>query len=338
MGKVTKIQWTNHTFNPWWGCTKVSPGCAHCYAETLDKRFGGGHWGPGAARKRTSAKNWAEPLKWNADSASGVSLGFSRARVFCASMADVFDAEVPAEWRADLWDLIRKCASLDWLLLTKRPGNIPSMLPADWGDGWPHVWPGTTVENQEEAERRIPLLVRVPARLRFLSCEPLLGPVDLCARFDLRSDGPQSNEWRDVLRGKICTESPVHGRRDFDSQRIGWVIAGGESGRGARPMHPAWARSLRDQCARAGVPFFFKQWGNYGPTSVGEARGIVLMNGKHYKTEHDWLSDPGASDSRGFSLHMPAAAVREFGKEAAGRALDGREHNEFPASPALAAT
>jgi len=175
MAKYSKIQWCTHSFNPWIGCTKVSEACDDCYAEEGDKRW---HWtsqgwGPGKPRHRTSAENWKEPLKWDrAAAASGI-----RARVFCASLSDVFDREVDPAWRSDLWDLIRQCPHLDWQLLTKRPQLIASYLPSDWGSGWPNVWLGTSVENQLRADQRIPHLVAVPAVVHFLSVEPLLGAI-----------------------------------------------------------------------------------------------------------------------------------------------------------------
>lgn len=175
MGVETKIQWTDHTFNAWWGCTKVSAGCDHCYAEAFDHRLGGAHWGAGAARKVFKDKHWSEPRRWN----EAARKAGKRARVFCSSMADVFDSEAPEGELTKLWELIRETPWLDWQLLTKRPHRIAQSLPADWGDGWPNVWLGTTVENQEQAELRIPRLLAVAARVRFLSCEPLLGQVDL---------------------------------------------------------------------------------------------------------------------------------------------------------------
>jgi protein gp37 len=217
------IEWTTHTFNPWIGCTKVSPACDHCYAEAYDKRYSGGiHWGAKAARRRTGTDNWRKPLRWNKQAA----LDGVRPRVFCASLADVFDNAVPAEWRADLWKLIRDTPNLDWLLLTKRPQNIAKMLPDDWGSGYANVWLGTTVENQTEADRRIPHLLSVSAAVKFLSCEPLLGRVDLSGY--------------------------LHG--------LSWAITGGESGPEFRHAEPDWFRLMRDQCAAANVPFLFKQW------------------------------------------------------------------------------
>lgn len=234
MAENSGIEWTTHTFNPWIGCTKVSAACDHCYAEAWDKRFGGERWGPHAPRKRT--KTWGNPVKWNRQAAETG----TRPRVFCASLADVFDnhRSIQPEWRGELWGLIRDTPHLDWLLLTKRPQNIAKMLPVNWGDGWPNVWLGTTVEDQVEADRRIPHLARVPARVRFLSCEPLLSRIETPF---LRMHFDAYGNWR-------------------EGGAIHWVITGGESGTHYRPADPDWFRSLRDQCADAGVPFLFKQW------------------------------------------------------------------------------
>jgi protein gp37 len=248
MAEATKIEWAKHTFNPWTGCTKVSPGCDHCYAEGWAKRSGHVQWGPHAPRRRTADAYWREPLKWNARAQEEG----RRARVFCASLADVFDnhASIQPQWRADLWSLIAATPHLDWLLLTKRPQNNAKMLPPTWGDGWPNVWLGTTVENQTEANRRILHLLDTPARVRFLSCEPLLGPVAL--------DMILTDEMGIYALSGIFSDGS--GPSGFSQgPGIDWVICGGESGPGARPMHPDWARSLRDQCAMEGVPFFMKQ-------------------------------------------------------------------------------
>ena len=225
MAENSAIEWTDHTFNPWVGCTKISPACDHCYAEGWAKRTGGaGLWK--GERRRTSAANWKQPLKWNRDAErSG-----SRRKVFCASLADVFDNQVPEEWRTDLWSLIVDTPSLDWLLLTKRPQNIAKMLPPVWDDGWPNVWLGTTVENQDEMAKRRGHLLAVPAAVHFLSVEPLLERVWLPAK-------------------------------DTYWYALDWVIVGGESGPGARQMNPDWARSLRDECAEMDVAFFMKQMG-----------------------------------------------------------------------------
>jgi protein gp37 len=296
----SKIEWTDHTFNPWVGCTKISPACANCYAEGWAKRTGHADLWTGE-RRRTSAENWRQPLKWNKEAAaSGI-----RRKVFCASLADVFDNQVPVRWRDDLWHYIAMTPYLDWLLLTKRPQNIAKMLPTkaaghpEWGDGWPNVWLGTTVENQTEADRRIPDLLSTPAAVRFLSCEPLLGPVDIrqwqhdygcgcgwggnsplsyCNECGWRGDnayyGEPCPECGETLADyNACPECDGH---DGDGMsfgpnslpRVDWVICGGESGPHARPMHPEWARGLRDQCKAAGVPFLFKQWGEWHPDAL----------------------------------------------------------------------
>ena len=231
MGAETAISWTDHTFNPWWGCERVSPGCQNCYAEAFAKRTGHPVWGKTADRRFFGDKHWAEPRRWNnlAEEAGKPAL------VFCSSMADVFeDRPELARWRADLWALIEATPWLIWQLLTKRPENVLDMVPAGWHGAWPrNVWVGTTAEDQARADERIPHLVRIPAPVRFLSVEPMLGPVEL------RGAG------------------------------VEWVICGGESGPRHRPFDLDWARSLRDQCAKGGVPFFFKQVGGLRPTSGG---------------------------------------------------------------------
>jgi protein gp37 len=280
----TGISWTDHTFNPWWGCTKVSEACARCYAERDAKRFRPEEtlWGPGSTRQLSSEAVWNEPRRWNRKALAGV-----RRRVFCASMADVFE-DHPAlpPFRARLWELIESTPGLDWLLLTKRPRNVSGMVPGAWTDGprapggfpwagWPRqVWIGTTVESQEHAGERLEPLLQLPAPVRFVSAEPLLGALDLSAYL-----GPA---------------------------RINWVIAGGESGHGARAMAADWARSLRDQSQRAGVAFHFKQWGEWAP--AGEVA-----------REHWPIGVPLGLDT-----------VVRWGKKAAGRTLDGRTWDEIP--------
>jgi len=258
MAKTT-IEWTasvnakgevvpGYSYNPWWGCVKVSPGCQNCYAETFAKRTGHNIWGPAATTQRRTfgEKHWQEPLKWNEDALQAG----ERRRVFCSSMADVFeDHPQLIDERLRLWKLIDQTPQLDWLLLTKRPENITGMIPSWWAaDGYPtNVWIGTSVENQAAADKRIPVLASIPATVRFLSCEPLLGPVDLSAY--LGGEYETGVEWGGMH--EMAQEPPD----------ISWVICGGESGSHARPMHPDWARSLRDQCQAAGVAFFMKQMG-----------------------------------------------------------------------------
>ena len=178
MAENTAIEWTDHTFNPWEGCQKVAPECDNCYAETWNERFHGGeNWGPKAPRRRTSAQNWNKPRRWNREAEAFHTTHGRRQRVFCASLADVFDNAVDPAWRADLFDLIRATPNLDWLLLTKRPQNMVRMLPDDWGDGWAHVWLGTSAGSQKTADTNIPALLATPAAVRFVSAEPMLGPV-----------------------------------------------------------------------------------------------------------------------------------------------------------------
>lgn len=291
MSEKTAISWTHHTFNPWWGCTKVSEACRFCYAERDANRFAPGLWGADAPRKPASEATWREPLRWDrAAEKAGV-----RRRVFCASMADVFEDRRDLDAaRARLWALIETTPNLDWLLLTKRPGRVNALSPLRWLTARPsNAWVGTTVEDQAAADARIPELLEVHAAVRFLSCEPLLGPVNLGSCLDVEAGCP--------LDCAAC------------DHKIDWVIAGGESGAAARPMHPAWIRALRDQCSEAGVPFHFKQWGEFS-ASIPPA-GL--------KT-----SDPLVTDGAG-----GWTAMRRVGKKAAGRLLDGLEHNGFPVSP-----
>lgn len=335
--KDSKIEWTHHTFNPWIGCSKIHEGCAHCYAEAdFDSRRGVAKWGLHGTRVLTSLVNWGKVLSWDRKAAAVD----ERHRVFCASLADVFEDwsgpiqhhtgvpmlvcdcgtlyaanEIEGEsWfcpcgksdsefkpaslsdvRRRLFTLIDATPNLDWLLLTKRPENILRMwkptpgvhgkhpspdyeqaLASNWR---PNVWLGTSVSLQEHADRQIPELLKCRALspVLFLSCEPLLGPVDL--------------ELEEVETG------------------VNWVIAGGESGTDARPMHPEWARSLRDQCDAAEVPFLFKQWGEYGPEQISDVRFTPVPSG--------------------ISMDEPASMFR-VGKKLAGRMLDGRTWDEFP--------
>ena len=252
--KNSKIAWTTHTFNPWWGCVKVSEGCKHCYAEALAKRTGHHVWGPTAPRRTFNEKHWHTPLSWNRDA----ELAGERARVFCASMADVFEDNPAIEWeRSKLWPLIEATPMLDWLLLTKRPENMNRMVPASWIEGWPaNAWALTTVEDDAHAWRAAALL-NVPARVRGLSVEPMIGPVDLTNVRVKHSDGLGFYSV-DVLSGETWEDMyvrPAHG------PAINWVIIGGESGAGCRPMQIEWVRDLMRQCQDAGVPVFMKQLG-----------------------------------------------------------------------------
>lgn len=271
MGKNSKIAWTDHTFNPWVGCQKVSVGCVNCYAEEFmtKKPQWANTWGPSqtTTRIRTGASNWKQPLLWDREA---VAQG-RRARVFCASLADVFeDNDQVIDWRFDLWDLIELTPNLDWLLLTKRPENIKKFMKRweSWEKLPENIWIGTTAENQEQANKRIPELLKIPATVRFLSCEPLLGEIDLywcqwCGRF-----GPH-----DCEGGYSWART-----EEQDQAGIDWVIVGGESGSEARPFHLEWADDIIYQCKRAGIACFVKQLGSkpflgnepYGSTGKGD--------------------------------------------------------------------
>lgn len=356
MADTTEIAWADSTFNPWIGCTKVGPGCDHCYAEAdFDLRKHRVKWGAGNPRSRTSAANWKKPIQWNAqpfsecmccgwrgelrdaevitnpsgfypsvDTASlcpncrEPMLKAARRRVFCSSLADVFDNEVPEQWRIDLFRLIEATPNFDWLLLTKRIGNAAPMMFAARGGHLPlmqNVWIGATICNQAEAERDIPKLLQTPAAVRFVSIEPLLGPIDL----ERPRPGPDLDQGHGA---KICQPWLIQ-------SGIDWVIVGGESGPHARPMHPDWVRSLRDQCADAGVPYLFKQWGEWRPpedceeydTTMGRAQRvpafIVATSGSVHCFENEQTLDGG----------RPMLRV---GKKAAGRLLDGVQHDGFP--------
>lgn len=312
MGDTTGIEWTDHTFNPWWGCVRVSPACEHCYAETFAARFGV-QWGVKAERKPASEKVWAAPLRWNrAAEKAGV-----RARVFCASMADVFEDRRDLDAaRERLFALIEATPWLDWQLLTKRPEAVMRLVPERWKRLPPNVWIGTTVEDQRRANERIPHLLQIPADVRFLSCEPLLGPVNLHSALYIGDEG-----------GYEYAGSP--------RQMIDWVIVGGESGPGARPMRSSWARSIRDQCAQVGVggfwrtpALFFKQWGDWAPRTRddgGEFDTLAAHN-------RDRLVDV---DGNVHCTHDAAGSDAEpmsrIGKHRAGSMLDGVSHKAFPA-------
>lgn len=272
MAKNSAIQWTHHTFNPWWGCVKVSPGCANCYADTFAKRVGQKVWGKDAPRRFFGDKHWAEPLKWDkvAEKAG------ERHRVFCASMADVFedrpDLEEP---RQRLFKLIDQCKNLDWLLLTKRPENIIPLMEeitnGNYGEGWnfrdhmPNVWLGTTCEDQTRAQERIPHLLANPAVVNFLSCEPLIGPLDLTTIGNATALA-EGQPWLHPLNGLV---SDGHGDQ-CSVPEINWIICGGESGPKARPMELEWARRLYAQCHIHEIAFLMKQLGG-----VRDARGDI---------------------------------------------------------------
>ncbi len=225
MSDKTKIEWCDSTFNPWWGCTKIAPGCDNCYAAAMDHRLGGKHWG--GDYKQLSDANWSKPIKWHIGANKFYAKHGRNRRVFCASMPDVFANKARNEDRLKLFSTISVTHNLNWLILTKRPQNMYGMLPTDYdSEQWRNLWLGVTVEDRKHGLRRIEELKKLNPTVRFLSIEPLLEDL---GRLDL---------------------SGIH-----------WVIIGGETGRNARPTDPQWVSSILHQCRMHKVPVFFKQWG-----------------------------------------------------------------------------
>ncbi|KAK6031663.1 phage protein Gp37/Gp68 [Ostertagia ostertagi] len=293
MAELTEIEWADRTQNDWVGCQHAGPGCDNCFAEAFNKRFGGGvapNWGPGAPRKRTALGNRKRPFRWNRLHQQFFAEHGRRQRIFASSLSDVFDNQVPFEWFADLFRTIELTPNLDWLVLTKRIGNVQEayrkldlmLHGTPRTDTRSNVWLGITVVDQAEATRDIPKLLKIPARVRFLSVEPMLGPIVI----------------------------PVHILRQLD-----WVIVGGESGRGLniRAVNPEWVRSLKDQCAAAGVPFLFKQWGQY---CFPEQMPVSVRDELQKKL--------------GRAYERAIGRPYRIGKEKAGRQLDGMTYDEFP--------
>jgi protein gp37 len=309
----TGIEWADATWNPVVGCSVLSPGCTHCYAMRFAAaRLDGNPKTPHylGTTQRVNGQPvwtgrlglapehvWTQPLRWKRPR-----------RIFVNSMGDLFHENVPPGWLDHAFDVMARASQHTFLILTKRAERARDWLSApetrltvtgDWASRpWPlpNVWLGVSVEDQRRADERVPVLLDTPAAVRFVSAEPLLGPIEF-----RRRDGSESTCW---LSGSFSdTESGRAGRCVHGG--IDWVIAGGESGKDARPMHPDWARGLRDQCAAAGVPFFFKQWGEWAP--------------------HDGRRLP--------SIHTFDDCTRVFrvGKTAAGRHLDGVTHDAFPA-------
>ncbi len=330
MAEATKIQWTDATFNPWIGCTRVSPGCDDCYAaRSTPARTHGIEWGAGQPRHRTSAETWGHPAAWNKrqfyecldcgarfappgrkegfvtcpgcskhggrmayDEEDGSRVKRVRRRVFCASLADVFDNEVDPAWRMDLFKLIAETPNLDWLVLTKRIGNVMSMCSTDslMFDALQHVWLGATVVNQEEADRDIPKLLSIPARVRFLSCEPLLGPIS--------------------FEGMWVPHKDVRIHENM-LEALDWVIVGGESGASARQLHVEWVESMIAQCAALEVPCLVKQLG-HRPLWTGTH--AVGHGGTVHKLPKPWTAPYGLKDPKGGDINEwpERLRVREF--------------------------
>lgn len=318
MGDKSKIEWTDATWNPVTGCTKVSQGCKHCYAETVAERFWKSQYPPnedGSPRKFTDVRLHPErleqPMRWKRPR-----------RIFVNSMSDLFHERVTDHFIGQVFTLMVSANWHIYQVLTKRPQRM-----MEWLKNWPieptpNIWLGVSVEDQKAADERIPLLLQMPAAVRFVSCEPLLGPVDLkLVEFT-------SEDWGAWRRSRL----------------LDWVIVGGESGANARPMHPDWARSIRDQCQAAGVPYFFKQWG-VGPSGWHDVAKVPVFREfdsvRHWEAKAStWMKpDDILMDRTGRIMKNggeidnglpPFTVVRKTGKKAAGRLLDGREWNEFP--------
>lgn len=306
MSADTKIEWTDRTWNPVTGCTKVSPGCDHCYAETIAERFRGGPAFPNGFDVQLRGHKLTEPLRWRKPS-----------NVFVNSMSDLFHDSVPDEYIAKVFAVMASAPRHTFQILTKRHGRMRSLVSSDafrqsvqrriphaGADSYvgkhystwplPNVWLGVSTENQQWADIRIPALLGTPAAVRFISAEPLLGPVDLIQSLGIHDVPPRTGLVR---------------------PQLDWVIVGGESGPKARPMHPDWARSLRDQCVDAGMPFHFKQWGEY------------MVNG-YYSPETGIPPSPEIAMEPANSNFGPL--MLRVGKKRAGRVLDGRTWDEFP--------
>ncbi len=306
MGKDTSIEWTTHSWNPWFGCTEVSPACDLCYARVMmDERYGKVKWGAGQPRVRTSSKNWNEPLRWQRAAAAAGKIE----TVFCLSLGDIWDNEVPEEWRFEALDVMRRCHNLVFLLLSKRIGNAVKMATGINGfgvvrSGLPsNCALGATMINQEEWDRDLPKLLHagetLGAKFTFASVEPMLGPIEIMLN---------TAQWPD------------------------WVIVGGESGPHARPMHPKWPRRLEQVLGVVGVPFFFKQWGEWRPAEKGEAydTSVGLFSEASKRARLVSFVDGTVHCYRETAGDKPAIMIRS-GKKAAGRLLDGVEHNAKPA-------
>ena len=350
MADKTSIEWTDATWNIVTGCTKVSPGCDRCYAETFAERWRGtpGHHFENGFDVQLRPERLDLPLKWR-----------KPRKVFVNSMSDLFHDAVPDQFIIDVFARMWWAPQHTFQVLTKRHGRMRSLLPrieeplrrmerdlalvdAPTPLTWPlpNVWLGVSVEDQKWADIRIPALLDTPAAVRWISAEPLLGPIDLGI------DDPHAGHDSDDVNGhphpSICLDCSdidagievEYWRRDPGGPRLDWVVTGGESGPGARPMHPDWARSLRDQCQHAGVPFLFKQHGEW----VSFADSSRWVSG--WDTDRvRWVAPDGSvhpfGDFNGSAEHQTWHRVQRLGKKAAGRELDGRTWDEFP-SPALA--
>jgi protein gp37 len=327
MADKTKIAWTDATLNTAYGCTKVSPACQNCYAIGAVSRlvdFGHRDLAGAVVHSTDGSKivtQWTGGIVLKSERMDQARRWKKPRRVFVNSLSDTFHDGIPDSHLDALWTTMAACPQHTFQILTKRPERMLSYIHGHlargttWREGLtgqplPNVWLGVTVEDQEQADRRIPLLLATPAAVRFVSMEPLLGPVSL----DLLPGGPDGNAVRNALDGTLFYTDADY---DDDLPKLDWVIVGGESGPNARPMDPAWVRDLRDQCQAAGVPFFFKQWGEWAPhPRKDNAAGITILSPTGFRV-------PLAGSSEGpFWLKV--------GKKAAGDFLDGVQHHEWP--------
>ena len=329
MGVNTGIEWCHHSWNPWQGCNRIAhhPGCVNCYMHREMKRFG----------RNPSQVVRSSNNTFNLPRSNRVGAG---ERVFVCSWSDFFHIDVHPDWRAEAWEIMRQRSDVTFIIPTKRPDLIEAMLPPDWGEGWENIWLGVSVSDQVTADNLIYWLLDVPARIRFISAEPLLGPIDLERYLNrVRSWEPEFGE--PTLRGHASTEYNSKGIKPA----LDWVIIGGESGPRARPMHPYWAAGIIDQCRKHHVPVFFKQWGEWGPSGVdhrtGEPEFLYL-----YKPE-EWWAHPEAKavGNIGLSIdgtithaetdvvlpvNFPVVMMRKNGKKNNGDKISGLEIKEFP--------
>lgn len=345
MTKTTNIQWTDFTVNFWEGCQKVGPGCDHCYAEARDVRFTAGkHWGPGAPRRWVKG-GIAKLRTINRNAEAFKTENGHWPRVFCSSLSDVFDNAVAQGWREEAWHSIDAAPDARIQLLTKRVGNVEKLMPARWRYGWPsHVGLMITVVNQAEADRDIPKLLDLKERLGIpwvgLSIEPMLGAITLDSlTFDgdsgmdalnVRTWEQEVEDWRDTEMDWAASFDDWYGHMPDEKsgqmhQTLDWVICGGESGPNSRPMHPDWARALRDQCVAAGVPFFFKQWGRWGPDDFGDKPLPCLWMSPDGTTVDGSIVDVNRSDCQ-----KPMSLIVNYGRSGTDRFLDGREWDQMP--------
>ena len=320
MGK-TKISWATHSWNPITGCTKVSSGCAHCYAETMANRFKN-LYPDGFGKVTLHPERLEQPLHWR-----------KPARIFVPSMGDLFHDDVSTYFISAVWEIMERAHWHTFLVLTKRPERMYRWVDSHKSSGapmLPNVWLGVSVENQQAADERIPLLLQVPAALHWVSYEPALGPVDLSRwlrRWDCACEWsvPASALGANPSGILVCPGCGASGGLQLSrNPSLGWLVCGGESGKGARPPHPQWFRDVRDQCVAAGVPFHFKQWGEYRPIidePLPKATKIAVVSPSGQRIP--WY--PMTADDRR-SYH----AMARVGKKAAGSVLDGREHKEYP--------